>query len=268
MTPELMAEAPVVHLPLRLIDLTDTSYMFRAAMRVGELKKSIGAIGQQIPVIVRRIEGSQRFQLISGFRRATAMTELGMREIAAIVRDDLVTDEDAFQVAIVENEQRQTYSDIDRALAVLRCDQAGWRGADVARLMGLKERQLRNIRSLLALPLVVQQAIDAPEDHFGATHGIVLGRLARKHERLDFERWVRAVNGRKLSVAQMQQEVAIVHRRRGPPKRRSIFDEKVTDREAGVFRLRSVKLEVEELSAEDKALLREELEELLRVLAP
>ena len=155
----MISATEIVHIPLTKLDYDDRSLMFRATLRLADLEASIAAEGQQIPIVVRPTLAGQAYQIISGFRRATAMRELGLPTIAAIVRHDLDDDELAFRAAIIENEQRQTYSDIDRALAILRYEQAGWSSVDVADLMGLRERQKYNLKRLLTLPEAVQAAI-------------------------------------------------------------------------------------------------------------
>jgi len=267
-TPAPIAEAKVRHIPLDKLDLDDTTFMFRAALRIGPLKKNIASEGQQLPIVVRKKGKTRamRYQVISGFRRATAMKELGQETIAAIVRQDLDDDEAAFRAAVIENEQRKTYSDIDRALVIHRYREAGYTSVKVADLMGLTKRQVNNIRSLLDLPEVVQAAIDDPDGHFGATHGITLRQLAKKHEGLDVAAWVERVNAEELSVAQLKRAVNKAYKASGKAPLGSIFNEGATKKEEGVYRLAPVKVVVGELGNKDKAKLKAELEELLGAL--
>lgn len=244
----------------------DQAFMFRATLRTSDLEASIAVEGQQIPIIVRPATDPGRYQIISGFRRATAMRALGYERIAAIVRLDLDDDETAFRAAIIENEQRQTYSDIDRALAVIAYEKAGWSSVEVADLMGLKERQKRNLKKLLTLPAAIQAAIDDPEDHFGATHGIELGRLARKYPDIDLDSWIARVNEERMSVAKMKVEVGRAHKPKGRPRLGSIFNDKATDRAEGVYRLDAVKIVPAELDEQEREQLRGELMELLKAL--
>jgi len=230
--------------------------------------KSIESEGQQLPIVVRKKGKTRamRYQVVSGFRRATAMKELGLETIAAIVRQDLDDDEAAFRAAVIENEQRKTYSDIDRALVIHRYERAGHSSVQVADLMGLTKRQKNNIRSLLDLPEVVQEAIGDPASHFGATHGITLRQLAGRYEGLDVGAWVERVNTEQLSVAQLKRQVNKAHKAPGRAPLGSIFNPGATEREKGIYRLQPVKLDVAALGDEDKAKLRAELEELLGAL--
>ena len=56
----------------------DSTFCFRAALRFGDLAQSIRDEGQQVPIIVRPVAGgSERYQLISGFRRCNAIRDIG-----------------------------------------------------------------------------------------------------------------------------------------------------------------------------------------------
>ncbi len=123
--------------------------------------------------------------------------------------------------------------------------------------MGLKRRQKYNLKALLALPARVRQAIDDPDDHFGATHGIALGQLAKKYPQLDVQRWVDAVNQQRLSVLRMKRAINMAHRPPGPEPLGSICNPTDTEKQGGVFRFRAVKVVVAELGEEDREQLRD-----------
>jgi len=254
------------NLPIAKLDFDERTFMFRVTLRLAGLQASIAAEGQQIPIVVRPSVGGEAFQIISGFRRASAMRGLGLDTIAAIVRHDLDDDELAFRAAIIENEQRQTYSDIDRALAIIRYEQAGWSSVEVADLMGLSERQKSNLKRLLTLPDTVQAAIDDPDDHCSATHGLVLGQLARRYADLDVEHWVATINRDQLSVTKLRRAIHQAHKPAGRPRLGSIFSDTATDRAKGVYRFDAVKVVVAELDKQEREQLRGELRELLELL--
>ena len=268
--PAILGTAKVEHIPLDKLDLADVSYMFRASLRTGPLKHSIASEGQQMPIVVRR--KGDGYQVISGFRRANAMKDLKASTIAAILREDLDDDEDAFRASVLENSQRKTYSDIDRAIVIQKYEERGFTGAAIAEVMGLKERQIRNLKRLLDLPETVRKAIGDPDSKFTATHAITLKALKGKYPALNYGKWVKAVNegndGQGLSVAQMQRAVNKEYRSGKSEERLgSIFRTDGTDTEKGVWRLQPVKVELEKLSDEDKAQLRGELQWLLDRLA-
>ena len=266
--PTAIAEASVVHIKTDEIDITNRAFVFRASLRIAGLERSIQAEGQQIPIIVRELPGTTGppYQIISGFRRTSAIKALGLPTVAAIIRRDLDDDQAAFRASIIENEQRSTYSDIDRALAILRCEQAGWTGLEVAELMGLHKRQKNNLKLLLTLPAPIQAAIDDPDDHFSATHGIELGRLQRRYPQIDLPAWITRVNQERLSVSKMKRDVGRAHKPTTPPRLGSIFNDTATDRAHGVFRFDAVKVVVTDLDEQERAQLRAELQELMDAL--
>ena len=165
----------VAHVPLEQIDLDDTTYMFRASLREGPLADSIKSQGIQVPVMLRRHDGSDNYQIVSGFRRCHAAKRAGLDHVPAIVRD--LDDEEAFRVSVLENSSRKTYSDIDRALVIKLYEQRGYGTAEITSVMGLNDRQVRNLKALLKLPKSVQTAVDDPEQHFSTTHAITLRAL-------------------------------------------------------------------------------------------
>ena len=270
--PEILGTAKVEHIPLYKIDLSDNTYRFRAALRIGPLKKSIATEGQQMPIIVRKVGSTraQRYQIISGFRRSTAMAELRAETIAAIVREDLADDEAAFRASVLENSQRKTYSDIDRALVIRSYEERGYSSVEIADVLGLTERQKRNLKSLLQLPIPVQEAIDDATNRFSATHGLVLNQMSHKYPELDFARWVEQVNqgndGRGLSVAQLRRAINAEHRPDTGTARPSLLRADDTQASAGTFRFNPVRIVVADLSDDDRTALKQELEAVLAAL--
>jgi ParB/RepB/Spo0J family partition protein len=266
----MLGTARVQHLDIDRIDLDDDTFRFRAALRVGPLKASLARDGQQLPIVVRKRGQTRamRYQLISGFRRTAAMRELGATTIAAIVRDDLDDDEEAFRASVLENSQRKTYSDIDRALAIKLYEDRGYTSIDVAALMGLSKRQKNNLKGLLDLPRTVRDAIDDPNNAFTATHGLVLKQLKGRYPGLHYPTWVTAVStgidGAPLSVSQLKRAVNAHYRTATPTASLgSIFRPEGTDAARRVYRLQPVKIDVDALSDDERSALRAELEGLL-----
>jgi ParB/RepB/Spo0J family partition protein len=82
-----------------------------------ELAESIQAAGIHQPLIVRPVEDGA-YQLVAGSRRLAAARAVGLATVPVIVRE--YTDEEAEQVALVENLQRSTLRFDDEAHALLR----------------------------------------------------------------------------------------------------------------------------------------------------
>ncbi len=260
-------DAVVVQLPLEKIDLDDQTFMFRATLRSASLARSIRDEGQQTPVVVRMRESdtSERYQLVSGFRRVHAIQALGRTEVEAIIRDNL-DDEAAFRASVLENTHRRSYSDIDRAIAISEYARLGHASTDIATMMGLT-RQMKNlIQSLLELPQAVQDAVDDPTRPFCATHAYTLRGYAQKHPDLDYARWVGLVVDKRLSVTGLKRALKAHHDGGEGPSFRSVFQAKWTDWDAGEIRFSPVKVTVSELSDDEKRALKAELMRLVDAL--
>ncbi len=202
------------------IDLEDESLRFRSSLRLNKLKESIEAHGIQVPIILRaRGRGKKKYRLVSGFRRCHAAEELGMVEVPATIREGM-DDEEAFHASVLENMARKTLSAIDRAVVIREYRDRGLAGGvDGARdVLQITERQKRNLLSLLKLPQDVQDAIDDPDQAFTGTHGVALKRLVGKYPKLDYAKWVKAVNDsadgdgkNSMSVDKLKREVNKEH---------------------------------------------------------
>jgi len=254
----------VIVVPLGKIDGEDTTYMFRAALRIGPLADSIGQHGIQVPLMLRRKDGTYKYQIVSGFRRYNAALKAGLDQVPAVVRD--LTDEEAFRASVLENSSRKTYSDIDRANVIKLYEDRGYSAADITKVLGLNQRQVRNIKALLKLPKVVQLAVDDPDQHFGTTHAITLRALASKHRGLKYEPWIKRVNEDSLSVTQLKRAVGKEYVADERPGFTSMFQEDGTDLDKGEVRFSPVKVSIGDLSADEKGAMKAELEKLLKAL--
>jgi ParB/RepB/Spo0J family partition protein len=206
---------------------------------VPELVRSIREHGQQIPAVLRphpHEDSGYAYQLVSGFRRTAALRELGAPILSAYVRRDLVTDADAFAASVLENVARRTYSDVDRAYIIRRHRERGLLGVEVARLMGLGERQMRNLEALLDLPEAALHALSDPDAPFKATHALTLKKLAARHPGLVWSECIALVNSEGLSVSQLTRRVNELYRRTGPRRPPSLFRADATDLERGRLR--------------------------------
>ena len=123
------------------------------------LRASIEKYGVIVPIIVNRDHG--RYVLIAGQRRLMAARDLGMKMIPAIVRT--LGTREMMQVATLENLHRESLNPIDLVLMIdrLRPRCPGVSEADLVATMGLKPEEVVRGRSLLKLPVPVQEALRA-----------------------------------------------------------------------------------------------------------
>lgn len=265
--PPFVAPIPVgsvVHLALSDLNLHDETYMFRAALRVGDLAHSLQHQGQQIPVIVRKHPTKPGFQIVSGFRRATAIAMLGWTTVAAIVRD--LDDEAAFRASVLENTARKTYSDIDRAHVFKAHKDRGFRSDNVGQMMGLTKRQVNNLLGLLELPKSVQEALADPDGAFKATHALYLRKVKRRYPKLDYGKWIKVINAEALSVSQLTRRVNEDLRAKSAPAFGGIFNPKSTALAEGMVHFKPIKIDLKTIGEEERDVLVNDLEAILKAL--
>lgn len=158
----------------------DESFRFRANLRVGDLMESIQREGQQIPIFLRKVDGRDTYQLISGFRRVTALLKLGVTHVKAIVRTDLDNDDKAFRVSILENEERKTYNDLDRANAIYQYKtRLAKTNAEIENIFRIGARQRQRLESITTFPDALKTAIT--DDRVSSTLAVRLMQHARQH---------------------------------------------------------------------------------------
>ena len=85
-------------IPLDALDEDDTFQLLPPG-DVGRLAMDLARLGQAFPVDVRRREGTDRFQLVAGFRRVAALRFLQRPSVLARIHASL-SDEDALLVAL------------------------------------------------------------------------------------------------------------------------------------------------------------------------
>lgn len=125
---------------------------------IAELADSIAARGLLQPIIVRRAPDGQGFQLVAGERRWRAAQRAGLHQIPALVRD--LDDAATYEIALVENIQRQDLNAIEEASAYRRLiEDFGHSQEELARLLGKSRSHVANLMRLLDLPDTVQALV-------------------------------------------------------------------------------------------------------------
>lgn len=136
--------------------------------KLDELAESIRAYGLLEPLVVRRI-GNDKFELIAGERRWRASQKAGLLEVPVVVKD--VTPEHAFELAILENEQREDLNPVERAEGYERLlKEHGYTQERLAQTVGKDRTTITNYLRLLKLPVRVRQKV-------------IVGELSEGHAR-------------------------------------------------------------------------------------
>jgi len=125
-----------------------------------ELAGSIKELGVIQPITVRKI-GQNKFQLVSGERRFRASKMLGNKTIPAFLR--LANDQEALEMALVENIQRQDLDPIEIAMSYQRLmDEVKLTQDQMSQRVGKKRSTIANYLRLLKLDPIIQTSIGAP----------------------------------------------------------------------------------------------------------
>lgn len=125
---------------------------------IAELADSIGARGLLQPIIVRNAPDGQGFQLVAGERRWRAAQRAGLHQIPALVRE--LDDAATYEIALVENIQRQDLNAIEEASAYRKLiEDFGHSQEALAKLVGKSRSHVANLMRLLELPDDVQQLV-------------------------------------------------------------------------------------------------------------
>lgn len=168
--------------------------------KLDELAQSIKEHGLLEPLVVRR-KGNDQFELIAGERRWRASQRAGLKEVLVVVHD--VSSLDAFELAIIENVQREDLDPIELAEALDRLvKEHGYTQEKLAERIGKDRSTIANSLRLLRLPEIVRTKVvmgELSEGHGRALLGI--DDAARMTELAE-----RVVRGR-LSVRQTEELV-------------------------------------------------------------
>ena len=123
---------------------------------IAALADSLRQHGMLQPVIVRQVH--DRYQLIAGERRLRASIEAQLHEIPARVMD--LDDQRVFELAMVENLQREDLNAVDKATAFREyLARYGGTQEELAGRLGLDRSTVSNLIRLLELPDDVLTAV-------------------------------------------------------------------------------------------------------------
>ncbi len=169
-----------------------------------ELTQSIREVGIIEPLVVRRLPPAggatgDRYELIAGERRWRAAQRAGLKDVMVVVKD--ISPAAAFELAMIENVQREDLNPIETAEALSRLvKEHGYTQERLAERLGKNRATIANALRLLRLPPLVREKVvrgELTEGHARALLAVTddeqLTKLAEK-----------VVRGR-LSVRQTEQ---------------------------------------------------------------
>ena len=182
-----------------------------AEEELAQLAESVKRNGVLQPVLVRR-KADGAYELIAGERRLRAAKLAGLATIPAVVRNS--SDEQAMELALVENLQRRDLNPMEAARAYYRLThEFGFTQDTIASRVGKDRSSIANISRLINLPKEIQELVESGKLSTG--HAKVLLSVARVEQQL---RLARLISDGQLSVRQAEQLAAQDSR----PKRRVV----------------------------------------------
>jgi ParB family chromosome partitioning protein len=189
---------------------------------VGDLSELVASIrekGVLEPILIRPTRGAGQassFEIISGERRYRASLEAGLYEIPAIEMD--VTDEEALEIALVENLQREDLSPFEeadgyRALA----ERHRYTHEEIAQAVGKSRTAITESLGLLRMPPKVRECVRA----LGLVNKSVLLELLKLENDEQMLRMLERISTLGLAREAVRKEVKKVRRRTGSDRDRA-----------------------------------------------
>ena len=193
---------------LPVTEIDPNPYQTRAHIddqALNELAASILVNGIVQPIVVRPMNG--RYQLIAGERRWRASQKIGREFVPAVIKQ--VSNEQAMEMTIVENLQREGLNPIEEARAFERlAREFNLTQEQMSQKTGKDRASIANLIRLLRLPEAIQQSIEKGD--LTAGHAKALLMLDSPEAILSAAHKVRAAS---LSVRQTEE---LVHRMLAP----------------------------------------------------
>ena len=128
--------------------------------KISELAASIKKNGLIQPIAVRLDKNdNDRYEIIAGERRWLAAQEAGIHEVPIVILD--LNNNEALEVAIVENIQREDLNVIEEAKGYLRLNEEfGYDQEKISKFMSKSRSHISNTMRLLSLPEDVISMLD------------------------------------------------------------------------------------------------------------
>ncbi|MCW5761178.1 MAG: ParB/RepB/Spo0J family partition protein, partial [Phenylobacterium sp.] len=130
---------------------------------LAELAGSIRDKGVLQPILVRPSATSPgEYEIVAGERRWRAAQKAGLTAIPALVRQ--LADDEAFEIAVIENIQRADLNPVEEAMAYRRLvEEYGLTQEEVARRVGKNRATVANALRLLQLESEIRRSLVAGE---------------------------------------------------------------------------------------------------------
>ena len=183
-----------------------------------DLKKSIQEKGVIQPILLRR--NGQNYQLIAGERRVRAATELGLKEIPALIRDIEKGDE-ILEISLIENIQREDLNPLEKARGYKRLtEEFGLSQEQVADKVAKDRATVANTMRLLELEEEIKSMVENNRLNFGQARALLA--ISPGAKRLELAKTASAHDLSVREIEKIAQGVKGARRREARPDERDV----------------------------------------------
>jgi len=173
-----------------------------------ELAESIKEFGVIQPIVIREIDGEEKYEIITGERRFRATRKVGMNTIPAIVVKE-VDDISSLEMALIENIHRDNLSPMEKAYTFRQLiDEFRITHSQLSKKIGKSRTTITNSMRLLSLPIEVQKLIN--EEKISEGHARAILSIGEDKDKIRIANLI-VRNG--LSVRDVEK---IIDRRKNP----------------------------------------------------
>lgn len=188
-----------------LIHASRFSDRIDASEDLSDLIESIRQHGQQVPILLRRLDNGD-LEVVYGRRRVLACKALGIDVRASVME---MTEEEALIAQGVENNQRLDTSFIEKALFITRILDAGFKGVVVHRATGVNDTLIYKMKAIVsAIPENIIRAI-GPAHGAGRRQWEALAAFCRSAKPAELRRVEQAIGSAQTSSSPERLELAI-----------------------------------------------------------
>ncbi len=140
---------------------------------LAELAESIKEFGVIQPIVVRKIDGEERYEIITGERRFRATKKVGKDTIPSIIVKE-IDDISSLEMALIENIHRDNLSPMEKAYTFRQLlDEFKITHNQLSQKIGKSRVSITNSLRLLSLPIEIQKLINEEKISEGHARAIL-----------------------------------------------------------------------------------------------
>jgi ParB family chromosome partitioning protein len=159
---------------IRLDKLCPGKYQPRKTFKSDEMDSLIQSVREKgiIQPLVIRKTNNDSYEIIAGERRFRASKVVGLNEVPVVIME--CSNQDAFEIAIIENLQRDDLNPIEEAYSFKRlADEFGITSEEIGKRIGKSRSYVVNMLRLMNLPENVQELVRSSKLSAGHARALI-----------------------------------------------------------------------------------------------